>query len=171
MYIMVILAVALSVEAFSSLPTQRSADDTRIWIVAYTYDVPAGTWSVGQHTYYFSWNLPEPGTSNEATFTILEDASLYNGYVLLRPKIYGIQTRVANECINIDAVHPNQSTRFLAAFLTENEMTYPEARAFFHGFTAWVFWDNGNSAMLVPHEVRPYFAKLWPAYTCTYTAR
>jgi len=170
MYIMVILAVALSVTAFSSKPTLKSESDTKIWIAAFTYEVPAGTWSIGQHTYYFEWNSPEPGSSTVVTFTVSNDTSLYHGYVLLRPLIVGILARVGKECINIDAVDSNQPTRFLAGFLTDNEMTYPEARAFFEKFTARVVWDNGSSATLVQHEIRPYLAELWPDYVCTYTA-
>lgn len=169
-YIALVVAVALLVTAFSAITPRQTDGDARIWIAAFTYDVPAGTWSLGTHTYHFEFNLPEPGSSNDATFTVSNDAPLYNGFVLLRPLIYGIEARLGNECANVDAVNPEQPTRFLAGFLTDTPVNYQEAQAFFQDFRATVLWDDGNSAALVQHEVRPYFDSLWPGYVCTYTA-
>jgi hypothetical protein len=92
--------------SYSSFSPEGQA--ARLWVAAYTYDPPAGTFDEGTHPYHFDfeWSVPEAGSwsGQEGEFVISDDASIYDGYVLLRPG--GV--RAGADCAAIDAINPNQ---------------------------------------------------------------
>lgn len=153
----------------------------RLWVAAYTYDLPAGSWSEDFHPYHFEfeWSAPEPGSwaGQGGELFVSAEAPLYEGAVLLRgPMELGrVVSRGGPSCEEVEAVHPDQPTRFLVGWLPDfGEMTYPQARAHFESLTARVVWDDGPSAELVAHEIRPFsFDEIdkWFDYVCGYAAR
>jgi Tol biopolymer transport system component/regulation of enolase protein 1 (concanavalin A-like superfamily) len=140
----------------------------RTWVAAYTYDLPAGTWSEGEHRYHFEteWSGGDETPPPEFLFNVSSEAPSYDGYVLLRP--YAVRARVDGECPAIDAIRPDQPTRFHVGYLSP-EATYQEAQAFFDSLTARAVWDDGMSAELARHEIRPFSPDDWLQYVCTYT--
>ena len=151
-----------------------------LWIVAYTYDTPAGFWEEGMHAYQFEldWTIPEPGgfAGQAGEFFVSNDASLYEGNVLLRgpSTLHRVIVPGGAVCEDIDSFHPDQPTRFLVGWIPDYEMTYADARAYFDSISARVVWDDGESAELVPHELRPFSFEsvdVWLKYACTFTMR
>lgn len=136
-----------------------------LWVAAYTYD--PGTWTEGMHTYHFeaTWNGGSE-TSNPVSFNVSEEAQSYDGYALLRPGA----VRAGTGCEAIDAIDPNQSTRFLAGYVTDYAMAYEEALAYFDSLTAKATWDDGQSAELARREIIPFREDSWFDYVCTLTA-
>jgi hypothetical protein len=136
----------------------------RKWASAYTYDY--GSWSEGDHGYHFEATWSGGGeTTDEVYFNASSGALLHGGYVLLRPDT----ARAGTDCQAIDAVHPDQKTRFLSGYGTDGEMTYPEAQAFFESLKARAVWDEGMSAELAPHEIIPFNLDEWFQYVCTFS--
>ncbi len=142
---------------------------TRTWVAAYTSDPPVGAWSEGDHSYHFEaeWSGGSE-TTQDILFNVSNDAPPYDGFTLLRPG--AVRARVDGECPAIDAIRPDQLTRFHVGYLSF-EVTYQEAQAFFDSLTARAVWDDGMSAELARHEIRPYSPDDWPQYFCTYTAQ
>jgi hypothetical protein len=138
-----------------------------MWVAAYTYDLPAGYWSEGGHRYHFEAEWSSGGeTTDEIFFNVSSAAPSYDGYVLLRPGA----VRGGTDCPAIDEFRRDQQTRFLVGYTTVNEATYPEALAFFQSLTARAVWDEGMSAGLVRHEIRPFSSSDdWFQYVCTFT--
>jgi Tol biopolymer transport system component len=136
----------------------------RLWFSAYTYD--AGTWSEGTHTYHYEaeWNGGSE-TTPELSFNVSGGAQRYDGYALLRP----FAVRVAPECQAIDTIHPDQPTRFLSVYVTDYDVDYQGALAFFDSLTARAVWDDGQSAELARHEIIPFRPDDWFQYVCTFT--
>jgi hypothetical protein len=143
--------------------------ESLIWANAYTYDLPAGSWSAGSHAYHFEaeW-LGGEETSLDIPFSVSTSAEPYAGYVLLRPG--AVRARVGGDCPAIDAIHPDQPTRFLAGWTTIDSMTYAQAVDFFDGLTSRAVWDGGSSASLAPHEIIPFSLDTWFQYVCSFTA-
>ncbi len=154
--------------AYASVSPEGQA--ARLWVAAYTHDLPAGYWSEGEHRYHFEaeW-ISGSETTPEIVFNVSSAAPSYAGYVLLRPG--AVRAGVEGECPAIDAIRPDQPTRFLSGYVTDYAMTYPGALAFFESLTARAIWDDGLSADLVRHEIRPFSPDDWFQYVCTYTAR
>lgn len=152
-------------------PLPQSA---RLWVAAFTYDLPAGFWSEGVHPYHFEFDLtlPEPvsfsGQGGE--LFVSNDAPLYDGSVLLRGprELHRDVVPGGPTCEDTDAIHPDQPARFLIGWLLP-EMTHTEARLAFDSMTARAVWDDGMSAGLVRHEIRPYSEETWFDYVCQYT--
>ena len=140
----------------------------RTWIAAYTYDLPVGTWTLGEHVYHFDaeWSGGSDTTPGIFSFNVSSEAPLYDGYVLLRP--FAVRAKVDGACPAIDTIRPDQPTRFHVGYLSP-EAAYQEAQAFFDSLTARAVWDDGMSAELVRHEIRPYSPDDWWQYVCTYT--
>jgi len=150
----------------------------RLWAAAFTYDVPAGFWTEGIHPYHFElqWSYPEPGFNGEqgGEFEVSYDAPLYDGYVLLRGPFElcrVIEDEYGNfHCEEETVIHPDQPTRFLIGWVFDNPVTYGEAFAQFDSLTGRVVWDEGQSADLTMHEIRPfYWGDDWWSYTCYWT--
>ncbi len=146
------------------------------WLAAYTYDSPVGTFRDGVHLYHFEfeWTSPEPGTlsGQGGELLVSSEAALYDGYVLLRgpSELGGIDTPDGLACEGVDAIHPEQPTRFLVGWVTDSPMTYGEATAHFESITARVVWDDGVSAELIRQEIFPFSPQLdWAQYVCTFT--
>lgn len=140
----------------------------RQWVAAYTYD--AGTWSVGNHRYHFEAEWSGGGEiTPEISFEASDAAPTYDGFVLLRP--LALRTRVDGDCPAIDPpiIRPEQPTRFLSGYVTDNAMTYAEALVYFDSLTARAVWDDGLSADLVRHEIIPFNWDDWFQYVCTFT--
>jgi regulation of enolase protein 1 (concanavalin A-like superfamily) len=137
----------------------------RQWVAAYTYDY--GTWSEGDHSYHFEavWNGGSE-TTNDISFNVSGEAQAYDGYVLLRPGA----VRAGADCAAVDAILPNQFTRFLSGYVTDYPRTYSEAQAYFDSLSASAVWDDGQSAELVRHEIFPFREDNWFNYVCTFTA-
>ncbi|MFT3894965.1 MAG: DPP IV N-terminal domain-containing protein [Anaerolineales bacterium] len=150
----------------SSASTNTEQSKKTIWVAAYTYDPE--NWSDGKHIYHFeSKSANSNDVSPEYTVKVSSSATVHDGYVLLRPK--NMLAKINGVCSTVDAVHPGQLTRFHVGYTTEKEMTYEDALSFFENLDARVFWDNGNSAKLVYHEILVFQTDEWTADICTYT--
>ena len=148
----------------SELRPQRILD---FWFAAYTYDPPLGYWSEGTHTYHYEaeWDNGSEIT-DPISFGVSEGAPSYEGFALLRP----FAVRVGPECQAIDAIHPDQLTRFLSVYVTDDAMTYSEALTFFGSLTARAVWDSEESAELMRQEIIPFRSDDWFQYVCTFTS-
>jgi hypothetical protein len=146
----------------SELRPDRVVD---LWVAAYTYDY--GTWPAGDHSYHFdaTWTGGSEIT-DEIYFNVSDEAELYEGLALLRPGA----VRAGVDCPAVDAIHPDQLTRFLAGYVTDQVMTYEEAVTFFENLTAEAVWDGSMSAELAPHEIIPFRWDDWFQYVCTFTS-
>lgn len=147
----------------SELRPDRIVD---LWVSAYTYDY--GTWVAGDHRYHFeaTWTGGSEIT-DEIYFNVSDEAELYDGFALLRPGA----VRAGTDCPAVGAIHPDQLTRFLAGYVTDQAMTYEEAMTFFESLTAEAVWDGGTSADLIRHEILPFRLDDWLQYVCTFTAK
>jgi hypothetical protein len=166
--------------AGSTSEFSQCVSPTMQWIAAFTYDLPPGSWADGVHPYHFEfeWTSPKTGSfsGQEGELFVSNEAQLYDGYVLLRgpEELRRVVNPGGPVCEAVEAVHPDQPTRFLIGWLPGGEMTYPEALAHFESITARVVWDDGTAADLIQHEIRPFsFEDLdkWIDYVCTYTVR
>ena len=148
----------------------------RLWVAAYTYDPPAGTFGEGTHPYHFEfeWSLPEPGSwsGQGGELVISSDAASYDGYVLLRgpEELRGINYPGGMVCEEVGEINPGQPTRFLVGWLPDyGEINYPDAKEHFESITARAVWGDGMSAELAPHEIIPFRWDDWFQYVCTFT--
>ena len=159
--------------AYASISPDGQA--ARLWVAAYTYDIPAGALTDGTYPYHFEfeWSAPEPGTwtGQGGESAISSEAPVYDGYVLLRGarELRGVDTQDGLACEEVDAIHPAQATRFLIGWVTDFPMTYDEALAHFESITARVVWGDGMSADHTRHEVIPFSSDVWFQYACTFT--
>jgi hypothetical protein len=128
----------------------------------YTYDLPAGYWSDGSHSYHFEW---DGDTSGSFHLEVSDDADQYDGYVLLRGGY--LRARGPEGWINIDTIHTAQPTRFASGWLSEG--THAEAVTFFNELVTKAGWDSQSPVELRPHEIRPFDSLDWGAYVDTYT--
>jgi hypothetical protein len=168
--ILVIVMVTLLVGNVSS-----AGGPERLWVVAFTQDVPSGPWAEGTHTYSyaFTWTEPTPGSSvSSHQFIVSSDAPLYRGFVLARGfyELARIPGPGGEQCAQIDELHPDQPTRFHIGWLTDWEMTYREARAHFESMTVTVAWDGGDPVEMERHEIKPS-NKSWAKNVCSWTVR
>jgi regulation of enolase protein 1 (concanavalin A-like superfamily) len=151
--------------AYSSFSPDSQA--ARQWGAGFSFH--AGTWSEGEHNYYFetAYTFPEPGgeTTSPVTFTAAGDAPWYDGYVLLRA--LALRARVGDECPALDpaAIRPDQPTLFHWVELT-SPMTYQEAVQHFDSLTVTAYWDGGSSAGLARGEIFPWSAVDFAQYLC-----
>lgn len=151
--------------AYSSFSPAGQAP--RNWGGIYTRDLPAGFWSEGKHTYFYRYDF-EPGISEELTFNVSEQAQLYDGLVLLRPRFQW--ARVDEGCDMVEMIHPNQQTQFHFGWVTDDVMIYQEALAFFENLRPVAAWDEGLSMALERKTVLPFYASEdWSQYVCWYT--
>jgi Tol biopolymer transport system component/regulation of enolase protein 1 (concanavalin A-like superfamily) len=160
--------------AYSSFSPAGQA--ARSWVSAYTYDLPTGTLEEGTYPYHFEfeWSSPEPGefSGQGGEFVVSSEADGYDGYVLLRGFVEqrGVDTTEGLVCEEVEAINPSQPARFLIGWLTDREMTYPEAQAHFDSITSRVVWGEDMSAGLLGHEILPFYSVSdWFQYVCTYT--
>lgn len=136
----------------------------RTWVSAFVHDY--GTWTVGDHAYHFEATWSGGGeTTEEIGFSVSSEADLYPAYALLRPGA----VRVSPDCQDVGMLHPDQQTRFLVGYLSEGELTYAEAQAFFEALEARAVWDEGESAQLVHREIMPFMPDNWWQYVCDFT--
>jgi Tol biopolymer transport system component len=163
--------------AYSSVSANAQAP--RKWISAYTYDLPAGYWTEGQHTYHgdFTYSLPSPGEDHGADVSIkvANNTSAYDGIVLLRS---ADQTaRIGEGCFDYNdskpiTIRPDQQTRLFYGLETDAEMTYTDASAHFASLTATATLDNSTKVNLAHLEILPMSPMLdWGTYTCKHTYR
>jgi Tol biopolymer transport system component/regulation of enolase protein 1 (concanavalin A-like superfamily) len=164
---------------YTPIPSLPAAS-ARLWVAAFTYDLPAGTLAEGVHPYHFEveWSAPEPGAwvGQGGEVFVSSEAPLYDGYVLLRGpmELRRVVGRGGPVCEDVGAIHSDQPTRFLIGWVTDRAMTPAEARSHFESMTARVVWDDSASADLVRHEIRPFSMDdldSWFQYVCTYTVR
>jgi len=157
---------------------EGSVPPLEFWVVAYTYDLPAGTLTDGSYPYHFEleWSFPEPGvfSGQGGELDISSNAPVYDGYVLLRgpSELRGINYPEGLSCEEVGQINPNQPIRFLIGWLPDYGMTYLEAQTYFESLTGNVFWGDGMSAELTPDEIMPFsFDDLdaWFNYVCTFT--
>lgn len=150
-----------------------------LWVVAYTYDLPAGMLTDGTYPYHFEleWSFPESGafSGQGGDLDISDEASIYDGYVLLRGlrELHAVSYPEGLNCEEVEEINPNQPMRFLIGWIPDYGMTYSEAQTYFENLTGRVVWDDGASADLVPHEIMAFsFDDLdaWFNYVCTFTA-
>jgi hypothetical protein len=164
--------------AYASFSPNAQAE--RVWIAAYSYDLPLGTLPDGTYPYHFDfdWTLPEPGTfsGQGGEFVISGGAPLYDGSILLRGpfELRGVDTPDGLVCEGVDEINSNQSMRFLIGWVPGYDefipMIYAEAKAHFDSIAARAVWGGGMTADLVRHELFPYTSQVdWPTYVCTYT--
>jgi hypothetical protein len=142
-----ILIILLMVLLFSS--SISAAGPEAHWLKFFYYDLPAGAWAEGPHTYQFDviWTEPSPGsTVSEGEFTVSADAPVYGGRVLLR-SFYELAFGPPN-CEQVDVIHPDQLTRFHIGWRTDEPMTYQEAQAHFKSMTVTATADGGPSVPL-----------------------
>jgi hypothetical protein len=168
--ILVVLMVTLLLGGISS-----AGGPERHWVAAFTYDVPSSAWAEGDHTYSyaFTWTEPSPGSSvTSHQFTVSSEAPLYRGYVLARGffELARIPGPGGEQCGQIEALHPDQPTRFHIGWVTDEEMTYREARAHFESITVTVTWDGGSPVEMERHEITP-LNKSWAKKVCSWTMR
>jgi len=151
--------------AYSSFSPAGQAP--RNWGGIYTRDLPGGFWSEGEHTYSYRYDF-EPGISDELTFNVSREATLYKDLVLLRPRFQW--ARVDGGCAMVDSINPDQQTQFHFGWVTDDVMTYQEALDFFENLRPEAVWDDGMSTSLELRDVLPYFATDdWSQYLCSYT--
>lgn len=125
------------------------------WMAMWTYDLPAGFWEEGDHSYYFQWayTVPEPDgrTMDPMMMTVSsgtegEETPLYDGYVLIQPWASAPQLAwTGSTCEVVPVVHPGQPTRFVWGWVNDYSMNYDEALAHFESFTVEAFWDGETS--------------------------
>jgi hypothetical protein len=168
--ILVVAMITLLLTGMSS-----AAGPERLWVAAFTYDVPGGPWTEGIHTYRyeFTWTEPTPGSSVfPAEFAVSADAGLYPGFVLARGfyELARMPGPGGEQCAQIEALHPDQPTRSHIGWRTDEPMTYREARAHFESMTVTVVWDDGSPVPLVRHEIRPSNESV-SKNTCSWTVR
>jgi hypothetical protein len=147
----------------SSSPDGQAA---RSWGAAFSYD--AGTWDIGEHSYYLEnvYTWPESGgeTADPVQFNVSEDAPGYEGNVLLR--YFALRARSGDACPPIDPnIRPDQATLFHYIGLT-GELTYQDALAQFDSMVVTAYWDDGMSAGLARHEIFPWSSVDFEAYLC-----
>lgn len=164
--------------AYEGVSSDSQAE--RVWIAAYSYDLPVGTLADGTYPYHFDfeWSIPEPGSfsGQGGEFVISSGAPVYDGNVLLRGpfELQGVETSDGLICERVEEVSHDQPMRFLIGWMPGYDvpipMTYAEAKAHFNSITAKAFWGDGMSNNLVRHEIFPLTSQVdWPAYVCTYT--
>ena len=148
----------------------------RLWVAAYTYDLPPGVFGEGSHPYHFEfeWSVPEIGTwsGQGGEIEMSNDAELQDGYVLLRGPmaLRGINTSDGLSCEVVPVVNPDQSTRFLVGWLPEfGDISFSDAKAHFESITARAVWDEGMSTELESHMIIPLSWDDWFQYVCTFT--
>jgi len=144
-----------------------------LWTWALTYDLPAGAWPEGTHSYNFetSFSIPEPGgggASEPVSFSVSDSAPAYEGSVVLRVSSQLAWTGSGCEPVNV--LQSNQPTRFLVGWVTDFPMTYEQAQAHFENLQAWVHWDGGEVAQLERHELLQADEVNWESYVCSYTS-
>jgi hypothetical protein len=159
--------------AYSSFSPNGQA--ARLWVAAYTYDPPAGTFGEGTHPYHFDfeWNAPDPGSwsGQGGEIDVSSGVDLYDGFALLRGphELRGINTPEGLYCEDVAEINPGQSTRFLVGWLPDyGEISYMDAKAHFESITATAVWDDG-SAELARHEIMPFNEGDWFNYVCAFT--
>ena len=152
--------------AYASFTPKGQA--ARDWSAAFTSDPQ--TWSEGEHSYHIEWayTFPEPGgsgASDEIQFTVSNGAPPYDGFVLLRG--FGLRAQIDGLCTAIDpAIRPEQGTRFVVGFPTDNPITYQDAVAYFNSFTVTGHWDGGGVVDLTHQEILPASAVDFQQYVC-----
>lgn len=160
-----------------------SADQSKDWSSAFTYDVPGGTWEPGPVSYdfEFSWTYPAPGggsVGGGAEFVVDESAPLFPGYVVMRG-IFGTfakpMVEQGRDCVRLEddpvRIHPNQPVRFHIGWSTDEPMTPVEAKMHFDSMMVIVDWGDGPVEMqsneVVPRDVGNY----WANNICSFTVR
>jgi Tol biopolymer transport system component len=143
----------------------------RHWVAALTAD--AGTWTPGEHSFYFDvqYAAPEPGywASEPKNFVVAEDVPLYDEKVSIRT--LSMRDRTDDGCQVIDwALNPEQETLFQFGWVSDYALTYAEALAHFASLTATAHWDGEFSTDFTVHEVIPWTDGLdWDQYSCSFT--
>lgn len=134
------------------------------WIAVYTYDY--GKWEPGSHGYYLGDNWGHQG--NPVLFGVSADVPLYDGYALLRGMMMWAQT--SEGCQVIDAINPDQLTRFHSGWPVDYPMTYEQAVEYFDTLAPWVVVDDGAPVELELYRIVPFSTDTWQEYFCTFTA-
>jgi hypothetical protein len=105
------------------------------WMAMWTYDLPAGSWSEGEHSYYFKWayTVPEQDgmTMEPMGMTVAGgETPIYPGYVLIQPWSSTPQLAwTGSACEAVPVIHPNQPARFVWGWVNDYSMSYEEALA------------------------------------------
>ena len=157
--------------AYASFSPEGQA--ARNWGSAFTYELPAGYWAEGEHSYFFenTYTSPEPGDiaqSSPIYFSASDSEPAYDGFVLLRA--FSVIARVGGECQSIGTFNSDQTTRFHYGWMTGYPVTYAEALDHFNSMVIKVHWDGQFAANLLRHEIYPRTSQ-WNSfgYNCTFT--
>jgi hypothetical protein len=122
--------------------------------------MPAGSWSVGEHTYTITYYYPpegpgDPGiwTTDPVTFTVDPSAPLLPGSVFLRGS--GLSATPGDPTPIGDTIHPDQATVFWAgSFLIPDwYSSVAEARAYLAENSFGFAWDGGGEVAAPQHPV------------------
>jgi hypothetical protein len=147
--------------AYASFSPEGQAP--RRWVAAYTYDMPAGYWSEGDHVYHFEW---EDLVSGDFHFSASQDEQTYDGFVLLRGG--QILADGGEGCFSTWEINTGQHTQFHSGWLAV-DTTYAGALDYFEGLGVKVGWDGLAPVEMAYHEIRPFDSLDWWSYVCTYT--
>ncbi len=115
------------------------------WLAAYTYDLPSGFLTEGEHTYQFTFNYtaPTPGSlvGQPHTIQVSSKAPGVPENMLLRPAgAQGLDT--VGECAQFPAVKTGQPIEFLVAWVPNVSMTTADFSAQVQSMKATLQWDN-----------------------------
>jgi hypothetical protein len=150
------------------------------WMAISTYDLPAGAWQAGEHSYYFEWSysVPSPGDGaviEPVLFTVAPDAAIYPGEAVLWSRSFATPlVWNGSSCELAPALNPEQPTRLAWGWVNDFSMTFEQAQDHFDSFVIQVYWDGeaGGSAMPSLGELNPWYG---PAtsdeYRCALTGK
>lgn len=156
-------STAGSFVAYDSFTPEAQA--ARDWLTTYTYDLPPGYWDEGTHTYHFEF---DGESTDELSFDSSSAEPFYSDFVLLRGAV--LRGRVNGGCSDINAIHPDQQTRFHIGFVSGLDRTYSEAVADNNDFIVKVTWDGREPVDLIRNQIVPRSADMdvW-SYFCSFT--
>jgi regulation of enolase protein 1 (concanavalin A-like superfamily) len=142
------------------------------WVMAFSADLPADFWPEGDHIYYF---MSTGGDTTDPVHMLVSRAvdggqtPIYVRFVLLRP--FRQRAWTGASCEDVQAVHPQQPTRFVWGEVNPVSMSYEEVQTYFSSISVFAYpdGDTRRSAELVAGAILPYPAE-WPdPYVCTLT--
>jgi Tol biopolymer transport system component len=137
----------------------------RDWVAAFTYDLPANSWTTGTHTYQFYVDFADIITPGFA-FVVSSDSPVYEGAVLIRGGNV-LRAWTGAGCESIDDIHPNQPARFHVGWSMFG--SYAEALAFYAN-DFHVAWDGGERVVMAGHTILPFNEAVdWGGYVCSFT--
>jgi serine/threonine protein kinase len=176
------LAATLIGQTSTSKPFENSTDTQSVtgspstkelWIAIFTYAPPHEAWNDGSnhYSYWYVYTIPKDGQGGTGSFSfsISNDASPHEGYVLLLGQ--SMQARVDGMCREVDPIlKPDQDTRSLFTKRTTTPMTYDEAKAHFTSMAVTFRGSTLADPRLMLQEIVPVSSVSdLSSYLCKYT--